>query len=159
MFRDPKPPRRRAHRVYSTRPFFQGFAEADADIAQTRCGLRVSSAASVAYAVLLGAADAIGIPQNDLNVTIAAGSVPDASAVVLYDNVPGGAGLVTQLDDDDVLLRVLANARRRVTGGCGCDVSCYGCLRSYRNQFAHPHLDRKQALRALDRLEISVSAR
>ncbi len=232
MFRDPKPPRRRAHRVYSTRPFFQGFVDADADTAQTRCGLRVSSAASgtlvilcegrggrgflvcrscgahsakrtakheapsgrecrgmleqfslghelvtdvvrmefpdlrdqwsaysVAYAVLLGAADAIGIPQNDLNVTIAAGSVPDASAVVLYDNVPGGAGLVTQLDDDDVLMRVLANARRRVAGGCGCDVSCYGCLRSYRNQFAHPHLDRKQAQRALDRLEISVHGR
>ena len=232
MFRDPKPPRRRAHRVYSTRPFFQGFADTDADIAQTRCGLRVSSAASgtlvilceghggrgflvcrscgahsakrtakheapsgrecrgmleqfslghelvtdvvrmefpdlrdqwsaysVAYAVLLGAAEAIGIPQNDLNVTIAAGSVPDASAVVLYDNVPGGAGLVTQLDDDDVLMRVLANARRRVAGGCGCDVTCYGCLRSYRNQFAHPHLDREQALRALDRLEIAVPGR
>ena len=76
--------------------------------------------------------------------------------MVLYDNVPGGAGLVTQLDDDDVLLRVLSSARRRMTGGCGCDVSCYGCLRSYRNQFAHPRLNRKQAYCVLDRLEISV---
>ena len=117
------------------------------------------TAYSVAYAVLLGAADALGVPQNDLNVTITSGTEPDASVVVLYDNVPGGAGLVTQLDDDDVLLRVLAGARRRVTGGCGCDVSCYGCLRSYRNQFAHPHLDRGQAHKVLDRLESSASGR
>lgn len=232
MFRDPKPPRRRAHRVYSTRPFFQGFAEAGAGAVQARFGLRVSSAASgtlvvlceghggrgflvcrscgahsakrtarheapsgrgcrgtleqfslghelvtdvvrmefpdlrdqwtaysVAYAALLGAADALGVPQNDLNVTITAGTEPDSSTVVLYDNVPGGAGLVTQLDDNGVLLKVLTGARRRVTGGCGCDVSCYGCLRSYRNQFAHPHLDRRQAHRVLDRLEISASVR
>ena len=232
LFRAPKPPRRRAHRVYSTRPFFQSFTEAGADVARNRCGLWVSSAASgtlvvlceghggrgflvcrscgahsakrtakhetpsgrecrgtleqfslghelvtdvvrmefpdlqdqwtaysVAYAILLGAADALGVPQNDLNVTITAGTEPDSSAVVLYDNVPGGAGLVTQLDDDDVLLRVLTGARRRVTGGCGCDVSCYGCLRSYRNQFAHPHLDRRQAQTVLDRLEYSGSGR
>ena len=224
MFRDPKPPRRRAHRVYSTRPFFHGFVEVGAERPRDRCGLRVSSASSgtlvvlcegrggrgflvcrscgahlakraarhrspsdrecrgtleqfslghelvtdvvrmefpglrdqwaaysVAYAVLLGAADAIGVPQNDLNVTIAAGTEPDAAAVVLYDNVPGGAGLVTQLDDDGVLGRVLEGSRRRVEGGCGCGVSCYGCLRSYRNQFAHHRLDRKAALAVLAR--------
>ena len=225
MFRAPKPPKRRAHRVYSTRPYFQGFTEAGAGAARTRCGLQVSSAASgtlvilceghggrgflvcrscgahsakraakhespsgreckgtlkqfslghelvtdvirmefpalsdqwsaysVAYAVLLGAADALGVPQNDLNVTIAAGSEKGASAVVLYDNVPGGAGLVTQLDDDEVLSRVLRGAHGRVEGRCGCDVSCYGCLRSYRNQFAHPHLDRQRALQVLGRI-------
>ncbi len=232
MFAEPKPPRRRARRVYSTRPFFQGFSEAAAAEVRFRCGLRVSAAASgrlvvlcegrggrgflvcracgahaagptarhetpsgrecrgtlerfslghelvtdvvrmefpgasdqwtacsVAYAVLLGAADAVGVPQNDLNVTIAAGAAPDASSVVLYDNVPGGAGLVTQLDDDGVLGKVLSGARRRVAGGCGCDVSCYGCLRSYRNQFAHPHLDRMRAQEVLDRLETGRGSR
>ena len=62
---------------------------------------------------------------------------------------PGGAGLVAQLERESVFDAVLRNARERVRGSCGCDSSCYGCLRSYRNQFAHSHLNRKQALKIL----------
>ena len=102
---------------------------------------------SVAYAILLGAADTLEVPDTDLNVTIAGGDRPGESAVVLYDNVPGGAGLVAQLEQEDVFAKVLHAATERVRGNCGCDSSCYGCLRSYRNQFAHAQLDR---LRALD---------
>ena len=101
---------------------------------------------SLAYAVLLGAAETLDVPDRDLNVTITAGSTEDRAGIVMYDNVPGGAGLVAELDQEDTLASVLEHARARVAGGCGCDLSCYGCLRSYRNQFAHPHLDRNQAL-------------
>ena len=104
---------------------------------------------SVAYAVLLGAAEILDIPDSDLNVTITGGTSPGDSAIVLYDNVPGGAGLVAQLEQESVFEEMLHNARQRVQGNCGCDSSCYGCLRSYRNQFAHPHLDRKKALNLL----------
>ena len=104
---------------------------------------------SVAYAVLLGAANTLGIPDRDLNVTITAGDNPHESAIVLYDNVPGGAGLVAQLEQKSVFKEVLTNARERVQDNCGCSSSCYGCLRSYRNQFAHPHLDRIRALETL----------
>ena len=100
---------------------------------------------SVAYAILLGAADTLEVLDTDLNVTITGGSHPDASAVVLYDNVPGGAGLVAQLKKEEVFEAILHSAKQRVKGNCGCDLSCYGCLRSYRNQFAHPYLDRKRA--------------
>lgn len=100
---------------------------------------------SVAYAILLGAADTLEVLDTDLNVTITGGSRSDESAVVLYDNVPGGAGLVAQLEKEKILKEILHSARQRVEGDCGCDSSCYGCLRSYRNQFAHPHLDRKRA--------------
>ena len=79
-------------------------------------------------------------------MTITGGSNPRESAIVLYDNVPGGAGLVTQLEHERVFHEMLENARARVRGNCGCDASCYGCLRSYRNQFAHPYLDRAKAL-------------
>ena len=60
------------------------------------------------------------------------------------DNVPGGAGLVARLEDTEVLKACLEAAMRRVSGKCGCDenVSCYGCLRTYRNQFAHQYLQR-----------------
>ena len=112
------------------------------------------TAYSVGYALLLGAAERLGVPDTDLNVTIAgvdATATVDSTAtsIVLYDNVPGGAGLVAQLEREDVFAAVLHHARDRVSGGCGCDSSCYGCLRSYRNQFAHPHLDRKEALEIL----------
>ena len=105
---------------------------------------------SVAYAVLLGAAYSLDVPDTDLNVTIAGGSTPNASTIVLYDNVPGGAGLVDQLEHESVFEEMLDRAQERVQGDCGCDSSCYGCLRSYRNQFAHQHLSRQQALKILE---------
>ncbi len=104
---------------------------------------------SVAYAFLLGASETLDVPDTDLNVTITGGANSDESAIVLYDNVPGGAGLVAQLEWESVFDQALGNARERVQGNCGCDSSCYGCLRSFRNQFAHPHLDRKRALEVL----------
>ncbi|MDE2822806.1 MAG: DUF1998 domain-containing protein, partial [Chloroflexota bacterium] len=105
----------------------------------------------VAYAILLGAAETLDVPDTDLNVTITAGSDPAESAIVLYDDVPGGAALVAQLEHEGVFADVLRHACERVQGTCGCDSSCYGCLRSYRNQFAHPHLDRMAALTVLQR--------
>ena len=110
---------------------------------------------SVAYAILLGAADTLEVPDTDLNVTITGGDEPGESAVVLYDNVPGGAGLVAQLEREEVFADVLRAAMERVQGNCGCDSSCYGCLRSYRNQFAHTQLDR---LRAQDILRSNAPA-
>ena len=105
---------------------------------------------SVAYAILLGASETLEVPNSDLNVTITGGDHLGETAVVLYDNVPGGAGLVEQLENEDVFANVLRAAKNRVQGNCGCDSSCYGCLRSYRNQFAHAQLDRHRALEILE---------
>ena len=55
----------------------------------------------------------------------------------------------------DVLRQALRNALGRVSGDWGCDSSCYGCLRSYRNQFAHTFLNRKTARTALDGLSLA----
>ena len=104
---------------------------------------------SLAYAVLLGAVEALDVPDTDLNVTITGGDTADDAVIVLYDNVPGGAGLVAHLENKKIFLEMLRNARTRVEGGCGCDESCYGCLRGYRNQFAHPYLRRTAALEFL----------
>ena len=105
---------------------------------------------SLAYAVLLGTADALNVPDTDLNVTVAGVGNASIPAIVLYDNVPGGAGLVAQLGKESIFRQSLDLARDRVNGNCGCDTSCYGCLRSYRNQFAHPHLNRVHALELLN---------
>jgi hypothetical protein len=104
---------------------------------------RVSFALSLAYAVVEGAAEVLEVPSADLNATVTHGSQP-VLPIILYDNVPGGAGLVARLESENVLKECLEAALRRVEGGCGCapNTSCYGCLRHYRNQFVHPHLAR-----------------
>ena len=105
---------------------------------------------SLGYAVLLGTAETLDVPDSDMNVTITGDSTTGEAAIVLYDNVPGGAGLVAQMEQENVFREILQNARKRVKGNCGCDSSCYGCLRSYRNQFAHPNLNRTRALEFLE---------
>ncbi len=95
----------------------------------------------VAYAIQYGAAELLEVPVTDLN---ALGLRTTPLSVLLYDNVPGGAGLVSQLVDRENLIQCVERALDRVSGRCGCgaDSSCYGCLRSYGNQFLHHELKR-----------------
>jgi len=99
---------------------------------------------SLAYALVEGAADVLEVPSTDLSATIAYDERYDVPPIILYDNVPGGAGLVARLESEKTFRRCLESALERVKGDCGCDddASCYGCLRSYRNQFAHQYLQR-----------------
>ena len=222
LFKQPKEPYGRAQRLYTTRPFFQGFGDDSHPETKNVLGVEVTKALpgslvilcegrnregfficrscgshmtnpksshktpaesecrgklenfslghelvtdvvrlqfpilteewdaySLAYAILLGAAEILDVPDTDLNVTITGGRTSNEAAIVLYDNVPGGAGLVEQLERENIFKKMLSKAWDRVQGNCGCDSSCYGCLRSYRNQFAHPYLDRNRALKFL----------
>ena len=94
------------------------------------------------------------MPSTDLNATVAHGDARFVLPIIIYDNVPGGAGLGARLEDKTVLRACLDAALKRVGGNCGCDegTSCYGCLRSYRNQFAHQYLERGSVMRYLDAL-------
>lgn len=98
---------------------------------------------SLAYALVEGAAEVLEVPSTDISATVVYSESP-VPPIILYDNVPGGAGLVARLEREEVLKACLEAAYRRVSGNCGCEenTSCYGCLRSYRNQFAHQHLQR-----------------
>ncbi|MBI3951926.1 MAG: DEAD/DEAH box helicase [Acidobacteria bacterium] len=112
---------------------------------------------SLAYALVEGAAaeEVLGVPSTDLNATVAYSSQDySIPPIVLYDNVPGGAGLVARLEEKEVLQACLDTALKRVSGNCDCDesTSCYGCLRSYRNQFAHQHLQRGPVMHYLEAL-------
>jgi hypothetical protein len=113
-----------------------------------------SFAQSLAYALVEGAASTLSVPSRNLDVTIHPGSPSRLPSIVLYDSVPGGAGLVAQLADRAILDRCLTEARDRVDGRCGCGElqSCYGCLRSYRNQFAHRNLMRGPVFTYLNRV-------
>lgn len=99
---------------------------------------------SLAFALVEGAADLLDVPSSDLSATVTHTSENVVPPIILYDNVPGGAGLVARLEMEPALQECLTAARTRVSGACGCDedTSCYGCLRNFRNQFAHEHLRR-----------------
>lgn len=107
---------------------------------------------ALAYALLEGAAETLDVPATDLSATVAYARGQAIPPIVLFDNVPGGAGLVAQLQDQVALRHCLEAARERVSGKCGCreEESCYGCLRNYRNQFAHSYLKRGAALKYID---------
>jgi hypothetical protein len=109
---------------------------------------------SLAYALVEGAAEVLDVPSNDLNTTVSHAAGVSLPPLILYDNVAGGAGLVAQLENESLLKRSLEAALNRVRGACGCDdeTSCYGCLRGYRNQFAHQNLRRGQAKKYLEAL-------
>lgn len=108
----------------------------------------VSFGLSLAYALVEGAAEVLEVPSTDLNTTVHYGADMSVPPIVFYDNVPGGAGLVTRLEDEKVFMECLRTAKDRVDGRCGCGEkqSCYGCLRSYRNQFVHDRLQRGPVL-------------
>jgi len=111
-------------------------------------------ALSLAYALVEGAAEIIEVPSNDLSATVGTGVAENLPPIILYDNVPGGAGLVAKLEEQETLWACLDAARNRVNGSCGCDeeTSCYGCLRNYQNQFAHQKLQRGPVKRYLEKI-------
>jgi hypothetical protein len=96
---------------------------------------------SLLYALLEGASEALGIRRDDLDGTLYPYSAGLAPAVVLYDNVPGGAGHVRRIADEprDVFL---AAWERVDQCECGEETSCYECLRNFRNQPYHDLLRR-----------------
>ena len=102
-------------------------------------------ARSITYGLLAGAADRLEISRDDIDGTV----VPaQSNAIVLFDTVPAGAGLVKRIANE--LPAVVEAMRARVaTCECGEETSCYRCLRVYRNQAFHDELRRGDILEAL----------
>ena len=102
--------------------------------------------ASMLAALLEGAHRALGVRQGDLD---GVGYLEHGGPVfALFDDVPGGAGLAREAFSQ--IRKVLEEAMRVcVSCTCGEHSSCYGCLRSYRNQHEHELLDRTAAGEAL----------
>jgi len=114
---------------------------------------------SVGYAIAEGAASALSIRREDLDIAVRL-SAQGSYAVFLTDAVPGGAGHVARVHEHFPL--VLRKALERVDT-CSCEetTSCYHCLRTYSNQRMHAKLSRGAAaafLRAALQLPISAPA-
>jgi hypothetical protein len=104
---------------------------------------------SVLYAILEGASGALGIRRNDLNGTLYPYRASSAPALVLYDDVPGGAGHVRRIKD--ALPEVFEAAKDRLEKcECGPETACHECLWNYYNQPYHDALSRGLALQFID---------
>jgi hypothetical protein len=96
---------------------------------------------SLLYALLEGASEALSIRRDDLDGTIYWPSNNNSPAVMLFDNVPGGAGHVKRIAEE--MQAVFQKAYECVRKDCcGPETSCYECLRNYRNQPYHDELER-----------------
>jgi len=109
---------------------------------------------SLLYALLEGASAALEIEREDLDGCLYPASPnPALRTMVLFDDVPGGAGHVRRMASPEPLKAMLSAALERLEqcdcGGDDGDASCYGCLRHYRNQFCHDLLNRGKAIRFL----------
>lgn len=106
---------------------------------------------SLLYALLEGCSEALDIERQDLDgVLYYLGGDTAKPAIVIFDDVPGGAGhahRIARAENMKMLLEsALARLERCDCGGDEADASCYGCLRHYRNQFCHELLNRRKAI-------------
>jgi ATP-dependent helicase YprA (DUF1998 family) len=106
---------------------------------------------SLMYALLDGSSNELGIRRNDIDGTLYFRHYGEPPSIILYDNVPGGAGHVERVRNK--LRACLENAFDKVNS-CQCgepkkNTSCYNCLRNYSNQFFHDELQRGYAIELL----------
>ncbi|MGH9210896.1 MAG: DUF1998 domain-containing protein [Acidimicrobiales bacterium] len=114
-----------------------------------------NTAALSALHGMLAALPIIGISQQDVGGALSVG-VGGRPSVVIYDDVPGGAGHTRYIRKQ--LLEVVSGAVTRLMAcSCGLETSCYGCLRNYRNQREHDLLNRGAAIEVLSALIRPVS--
>lgn len=105
---------------------------------------------SVLYALLEGASAVLGIRRDDLNGTLYHRGQTPIPSLVLYDDVPGGAGHVERIQHE--LPDVLRAAVERIEAcECGPETSCHECLWNYYNQPYHEELARGIAVEFLQR--------
>ena len=106
-------------------------------------------ALSLLYALLEGLSQEFNIERKDID-GIVVKNKNDAYDLIIFDNVPGGAGHVKRIMDKRMIVETFELAMKKVEQNC-CeeDSSCYNCLRNYNNQSIHRLLKRKLAIEAL----------
>ncbi|MGL5794887.1 MAG: DUF1998 domain-containing protein [Waterburya sp.] len=93
---------------------------------------------SLTYALLAAASEVIDVPRTELDGLFKP-SYDQLAEIIIYDNVPGGAGYSRRIANK--FPQILETAYK-IASTCDCDTSCYDCLRTYSNQPFHNNLDR-----------------
>lgn len=107
-------------------------------------------ALSSLYALLEGISNALDIERRDIDGLIILDEIGNYN-MIIYDNVPGGAGHVKRLKDSANVIQTLDSALNKVKQNC-CEenTSCYNCIRNYYNQKHHKYLTRIDAINGIN---------
>lgn len=109
---------------------------------------------TILYSLLEGLSRSMSIDRNELSGCLSWYrdiNHPNGNyAFVLFDNTPGGAGYVRQLENHRVLSEMI-KVGYKVVSNCNCggdeaDTACYSCLCNYYNQKQHDILKRRYAI-------------
>lgn len=111
-----------------------------------------SHALSFLYALLEGISEQYTIDRRDLDGLIVSNE-NESYDILVFDNVPGGAGHVKRIMQENEFINTLYKALEKVNQDC-CDenTSCYNCLRNYNNQSYHKELTRKSARETIENI-------
>ena len=106
---------------------------------------------AVMWALFTASVQILEIPETELGGTMY-GNEMGSTSMMIYDDVPGGAGHARQLSDK--VNELIEKAYVVVDGHCGCgnDACCYGCIANYYNQPRQSKLSRGAAKRILGSL-------
>lgn len=106
---------------------------------------------AVMWALFTAAAKILEVPETELGGTTYKNEAGGFS-VLIYDDVPGGAGHARQLSDE--VEELVKEAYQVVDGHCGCgeETCCYGCIANYYNQARQANLSRGAAKQILGTL-------
>ncbi|MHA1725768.1 MAG: DEAD/DEAH box helicase [Promethearchaeota archaeon] len=109
---------------------------------------------SLLYAILEGVSEELQIIRNDLDGCLFNRNEEANDTLIIFDNVPGGAGHVRRIiESEEIFIKILHSAIAKLEKcTCGEETSCYGCLRNYSNQFCHDKLSRGEALDVLKKI-------
>lgn len=104
---------------------------------------------AVMWALFTAAAKILEVPETELGGTMYENEMHGIS-LLIYDDVPGGAGHARQLSDR--VPELVQEAYKVVDGHCGCgeETCCYGCIANYYNQMKQAKLSRGAAKRILE---------
>lgn len=114
---------------------------------------------STMYAILYAITDYLNIERRDIKACLSPKVINHRLkySIIIYDNVPGGAGHSRRLvTNDGKLLQKIIEVALNNMESCNCNPSCYNCLRSYENQRIHEDLDRTLAIDFLSKLNGDV---
>lgn len=111
------------------------------EFTSTRIALRTLSEAFTNTACQLLGIDSGELAAEFRPALTARGKAGLEAEIYMYDTLSGGAGFAKRVGD---LGLTLFESALTLLERCphDCDASCYRCLRSYKNKFDHPHLDR-----------------
>jgi len=125
--------------------------QADVDLLRFHDVVSEAKGVNIGEALRTAATRLLDMGPDDLQLLLVR-KPDDKLDLLVYDPMPGGSGLLEQMLERWQELILTAKS---MLAGCAqnCEAACYSCLKTFRNQFHHEHLNRHEALELMGDLD------